>query len=82
MIRCLAREAVNDMYLRVRSLPESAAEKGEPTRRKVMNLISEFTLFFPYKYLFIYLSTRLKKKSGFRKRRESGINVLVKSMWR
>lgn len=38
--------------------------------------------FFPYKYLFIYLSIRLKKKSGFRKRRESGINVLVKSMLR
>ncbi|XP_027216275.2 sodium-coupled neutral amino acid transporter 7 [Penaeus vannamei] len=30
------REAVNDLYLRVRSMPESAAEKTEPTRRKLI----------------------------------------------
>ncbi|XP_037784546.1 putative sodium-coupled neutral amino acid transporter 7 [Penaeus monodon] len=46
------REAVNDMYLRVRSLPESAAEKGEPTRRKLIaialwGLTVLFAVFLP-----------------------------------
>ncbi|XP_063586479.1 sodium-coupled neutral amino acid transporter 7-like [Penaeus indicus] len=45
-------EAVNDMYLRVRSLPESAAEKGEPTRRKLIaialwSLTVLFAVFLP-----------------------------------